>query len=507
MALSWEKIPASEFEKGNSLYKKDTTGYKEVEKEHLYNARRIWGIDPVRYPNKRWDKEFETAIKDVPEGSTIYVTGGRYENEATLEIRRNVSIVGDVEKTLFSGPGNKPVFYVGHQAAGATFKNFVTTHLNKDPQIGYLGDNTYSKDFEPYAGGSGMMVQGVVTIEGVRGFRLSGHAFYIFGAIGGGMHTDTSNAKIIGCFANENEGGGYIIDGPDANFMTLERISASDNKMIGLWDSSFLGINVAGYMSHYNKMGAIHSSPATARTHIYGAYDESGSVPSYLGQRCFVSGFLGSGFVGEGCYQEGPYMFGQQRWGDLIFKENELHFGFNALRRRENNKWAVGRSNDKTDDHSGWVERDGVLNNPFNRDIDKYQSGTNEAGEPVYSSGRQVQQPGLFSYLSYVGDRIVGAIPSRYYLQEMHLNFSNGDRLTNSAHNGRNPVEFICIKPGYSNGAQFKAYGNGSGLFVDGPGDVIYKSLHKDLMPIDAGWKYYATDQKKEYTWTGEVFI
>jgi len=483
MALTWEKIPVSRFEPGNSLFKKDTTGYKEIEKDYVYNAKRIWGIKHDE--KKRWDKEFNQALKDVPTGSAIYVPGGKIHFEVPLEIRRNVSIVGDSGNTFFIGAKGQGIIYIGQDAAGAVFKNFTVTHDSIDEKDGLQEDGKYSNDFTKYS--VGLMVQGVVDIENVTGWRLSGNAFYFFGMIGNGVHTNVSNAVVRRCYAIECKANAFVVDGPDANYINFENLTASDNGLAAFRDSSFLGTTVKGLMSHNNKGGAVITGgeELNQRTHIYGVYEENGSTPSYLGRGTFVSGFLSNGFTGEGMYQEGGRFYGQMEWGDMKLTENALHFGNNVLRKREGGVWGSAYNDIPANVSWGFCDDGATI---------KASRDTN-----AFPEGRTVNHGGFVADIMYLGGRRRGAINSRYFLKEMAYQFEKGDYFDNSGPDGRNPIKWVCIQAGWGDNAVFKAYGNGAGLLRDAPIGNLYGQ--------DAGWKYYATDEKKEYIWTGSELV
>lgn len=294
---------------------------------------------------------FEAAIASFPTtfdstyysyGGTIYVPSGKYYLSDTLNIERQIRLIG-----ADSPDGNA----IGStQMVFADGKNGIEVHEYRTSSSGKGADGTEIKDLyltrknSVSTSGHGIYLHAEARLRSclINGFAEDG--IHIEATSGSSPNGNVNRWQIDSCRSMNNAANGLYVNGADVNAGVAIRLDCSGNTEWGVFDSSFLGNTYVGCHTASNGAGAYKTDDANARNVFLGCYSEGDQPTSNFVYPSFILGGLHSaGISGSGLsivdgvvssrfrwYQDGdstsPFYFDVADSGPSLFALNSAGY-------------------------------------------------------------------------------------------------------------------------------------------------------------------------------------
>ncbi len=355
-----------------------------------------------------------------------------------------------------------------------------------------------------------------VSLDGNIRFPDSGH--YIIDAYEYGNYLIADNGVIQGnCLFEFNGGCGFYIQGSDGNQWNMFGGTVRENGIWGIIDSSFLGFFAYGVHAthngnHINKyavdgipfndiitVGAYKTTDVNARSGWFNCYSEQDQAPSIFPYRTTVIGGCHAAGVIGGCYHQEGVDANILKIGNIIISRDtdDITFRFGSidtlpLRFRRtgpgNGTWSFGITN------SDQTEFSDVFSIALSGATIK-----NSEGQTRTTNSKSV---GPAFYTNYLGlNKTQSAISLLAYLNRLDpINDLKGDYLIVEKGSGtgdNGPLRYKCVVGGSSPQYMPDDFGRGT-----------LNSRPSNLLVMDAGWRYFITDNTPKWTtWTGTSWI
>lgn len=251
----------------------------------------------------------QRAIDEAPEKAVIRINLGRYEFARTINVIGKGILIDGAASTQLVFPQRVRGFY------------FARNQLAYKSKLQDL--EIFAKD-EKRGSAHGLSIHALVDLENIVIKNFAGDGVHTTADISNPSHYNASHNLYESVAVIECGGNAFYFQGGDASQTNLIRCDSRDNGGYGLWDNSFLGVQVFGHMAHANKKGHYRADNGNNRTTFSACYGEQDSPASIFGGVTRVFGGLhGNEILNVGTTHKPKYIFKEsgKNWdggGDYI---------------------------------------------------------------------------------------------------------------------------------------------------------------------------------------------